>query len=73
MTRPESNSTRASRCLAAVARYGDDEPEDNLIDLLTDAMHLCDREGFDFTIVLARAFRLYLFELNRNSSDRRPA
>ena len=38
----EPNASRAKRCAEAVARYGDDMPESNLIDLLADAMHSYD-------------------------------
>jgi hypothetical protein len=67
----EPNATRASRCADAIARYGDDMPESNLIDFLADAMHCCDAQGMDFHILLAQACRHYVNELNDNQQDER--
>jgi len=67
----EPNHIRAARCGKAIARYGDDLPESNLIDFLADAMHCCDAEGMDFHILLAQACRHYVNELNDNQQDER--
>ena len=66
-----SNQHRATRCDRAIVKYGDDLPESNLIDLLTDAMHWCDANGGDFHIALAQACRHYLNELNEEQRDER--
>ena len=66
-----SNATRAKRCAEALARYGEDLPESNMIDFLADAMHACDAEGMDFHILLAQACRHYINELNDNQQDER--
>ena len=67
----EPNETRASRCADAVARYGDDMQESNLIDFLADAMHFCDAEGMNFHILLAQACRHYVNELNDQQTEER--
>lgn len=67
----EPNATRAKRGAKAIARYGNDLPESNLIDFLADAMHFCDAEGMDFHILLAQACRHYVNELNDNQQDER--
>ena len=67
----QPNASRAKRCAEAVARYGDDMPEANLIDLLADAMHWCDHTGSDFHIALAQACRHYIHELNDQQQDER--
>ncbi len=67
----EANATRSTRCAKAIARYGDDLPESNLIDFLADAMHFCDAERMDFRILLAQACRHYVNELNDDQQDER--
>jgi hypothetical protein len=67
----DTNYMRASRCDKAIAGYGDDLVESNLIDLLADAMHWCDANGGDFHIALAQACRHYLNELSDNQKDER--
>ena len=47
-----SNATRASYADAALAAYleakgEDDDPRSNITDLMTDLLHLANREGFD--------------------------
>jgi len=67
----QTNATRAQRCQAALAAYANDAIESNLIDLLADAMHWCDRYGSDFHIALAQACRHYIHELNDQQTDKR--
>jgi len=67
----EPNAIRSKRCATAIARYGDDLPESNLIDFLADAMHCCDSDGMDFHILLAQACRHYVIELNYDQQDER--
>jgi hypothetical protein len=66
-----SNQQRADRCQTALAAYGDDMIESNLIDFLADAMHWCDANGGDFHIALAQACRHYIHELNDQQQDER--
>jgi len=66
-----TNQQRADRADKAIAKYGDDLSESNLIDLLTDAMHWCDGNGGDFQIALAQACRHYINELNDDQTDER--
>jgi len=66
-----TNLQRAERADKAIAKYGDDVIESNLIDLLTDAMHWSDRNGRDFHIALAQACRHYINELNDEQQDER--
>ena len=68
---PRPNRKRALRCEAAIASYGDDLVESNLIDLLADAMHWCDLRREDFHYVLARACCHYVRELNEDQQDER--
>jgi hypothetical protein len=65
------NATRAQRCYRAIAHYGDDLPESNLIDFLADAMHWCDARAMDFHSMLAQACRHYVNELNDEQQDER--
>jgi hypothetical protein len=67
----QPNAKRAKRCAKAIARYGDDLPESNLIDFLADAMHACDSTGMDFHYLLAQACRHYVNELNDQQHDER--
>ena len=66
-----SNQQRAERCQAALAAYGDDMIESNLIDFLADAMHWADHFGCDFHIAHAQACRHYIHELNDQQQDER--
>ena len=66
-----TNQQRADNAWQAIARYGDDVPESNLIDFLTDAMHWTDRTGQDFHYALAQACRHYINELNDQQHDER--
>ena len=66
-----NNENRASRFDEVVAKYGDDSPDTNLIDLLADAMHWSDANGVDFHIALAQACRHYIHELNDQQQDER--
>jgi hypothetical protein len=65
------NPIRAERCDGALARYGTGSPDENLIDLLTDAMHWCDTTPFNFHVFLAQACRHYVNELNGDQQDER--
>lgn len=66
-----TNQQRADNAWQSIARYGDDVPESNLIDFLTDAMHWCDFTGHDFHHALAQASRHYINELNDDQHDER--
>jgi hypothetical protein len=57
-----ANQSRASRFDSAVESYGINPPCENLIDLLTDAMHWCDRHDEDFHSALAVACCHYVHE-----------
>jgi hypothetical protein len=60
----ETNQSRAERCDGVLAAYGDHtSTSENLIDLLTDAIHWCDAGEVDFRMSLAMACRHYLNEL----------
>ena len=65
------NQIRARRSARAIARYGDDLLESNLIDFLTDAMHCCDAKRLDFQRLLAQARRHYVNELNDQQPEER--
>ena len=65
------NDRRADRFDQVAEGYGNDSPEENLIDLLTDAMHWADRTGWDFHIAFAQACRHYIHELNDLQTDER--
>jgi hypothetical protein len=43
-----SNQERADRCRQAIAAYSNDDYYANLVDFLTDAMHLCRVNGHSF-------------------------
>ncbi len=66
-----TNRERALQSEKAIARYGDDLLESNLIDLLADAMHWCDGNGQSFHYLLAQACRHYIHELNDQQLDER--
>jgi hypothetical protein len=46
-------------------RYGDDDPADRLVDLLTDARHWCDLNGQSFGEQDRRAHQHYLAEIHQ--------
>jgi hypothetical protein len=66
-----TNQQRADRASKAIAQYGDDLKESNLIDFLADAMHWCDRNSENFHYVLAQACRHFVNELNDDQQDER--
>lgn len=49
------HNERLSKCSRALAAYGDDLPESNLIDLLADAMHWCQTHDHEFERLLDQA------------------
>lgn len=65
------NQDRADRFDAVVQAYGSDDPCENLIDLLTDAMHWADDMAMDFQIAFAHACRHYVHELDGPHTDER--
>ena len=71
MSQLRTNRSRAERAATAISQYGNDSPDSNLIDLLTDAMHWCDQSGIDFHIALCQAARHYINELNDEQHDER--
>jgi hypothetical protein len=67
-----TNEARAERCDRVLAEYGDPTSlSENLIDLLTDAMHWCNAGRLDFHFSLAMACRHYVNELNDEQHDER--
>lgn len=59
-----TNAHRADRCESALAGYNDDyDTVANLIDLLADARHWCDRHGHCFGDLDRIAYDHYLAEL----------
>jgi len=72
MSTPPTNESRAERCDAVLAGYGDPTSlADNLTDLLTDAIHWCDANGIGFHYTLAVACKHYLAELNAEQTEER--
>jgi hypothetical protein len=71
---PESeftNADRAERCQAALESYNDEyDIIANLIDLLADARHWCDRHEKSFAELDHTAYQHYLGELD---NQRRPS
>ena len=65
------NARRAKTFEKALAGYGSGNPQEILIDLLTDAQHWADANGEDFHIALAMACRHYIHELNDQQQDER--
>ena len=57
-----NNRIRAAACEMLLEHYGDDEPADRLVDLLTDARHWCDANGHCFVELDRRSHRHYLAE-----------
>jgi len=66
-----TNEQRAHRAGKAIAHYGDDSNELNLIDFLADAMHWCHHNGEDFHYVFAQACRHFVDEFNDDQHDER--
>ncbi len=56
------NSRRVARCHAVLRDYLDIDPRTNLIDLLADARHWCDRYRHDFAQLDRIAYQHYLAE-----------
>lgn len=56
---------RAESAEKVVKGYVDDDLETCMKDLVTDIMHLCDREGIDGQDLLDRAYRMYLIEISK--------
>ena len=52
----------AKRALAAAYEAPEDEPEQAVVDALTDIRHLCDRIGVDFFEALEISYKYYLDE-----------
>ena len=62
---------RVEKCELALARYSDDNPFTNLVDLLADAMHWCDANGEDFHYALCLAGKHFVAELNDQQTEER--
>ena len=62
----KNDSIRAAACDTLLEHYGDDEPADRLVDLLTDARHWCDLNGHCFGELDRRAHQHYLAEIHDN-------
>jgi hypothetical protein len=62
---------RVERCRKAPAAYSDDDCFVFLIDLLADAMHMCDANAEDFHYALCVAGKHYLAELNDEQTEER--
>ncbi len=61
-----SDSLRAAACDMLLEHYGDDEPADRLVDLLTDARHWRDLNGQSFAELSRRAYQHYIAETHDN-------
>lgn len=59
-----NNAIRAAACDMLLEHYGDDDPADRLVDMLTDARHWCDLNGQSFWELDRRAHRHYLAEIH---------
>lgn len=53
---------KAERISGMLDEYGNDDTELDVIEALADIMHLCDRDGVDFDVVLATARTHYAAE-----------
>jgi hypothetical protein len=62
---------RVERCRKVLAGYSDDDRFVCLIDLLADAMHMCDADAEDFHYALCVAGKHYLAELNDEQTEER--
>ena len=71
MTQHElDNHARALRADSILKQYNEcDDAPINLIDLLADFMHWCDRYGVDFYVALDQAGRHYSYERNAEQHD----
>jgi len=59
-----TNEERAARCADALAGYNDEyDAVANLIDLLADARHWCDRNGASYADLDRMAYQHYLTEI----------
>jgi hypothetical protein len=58
---------RAAAFEILLARYGDDDPADRLVELLADARHWCDLNGQNFSELDRRAYQHYLAEIHNNT------
>jgi hypothetical protein len=68
------NAKRALRleiALLALHDYYGDDPFAGVVDILTDAMHLCDAKSYDFGFALALAGAQYVAELNDDGTEKR--
>ncbi len=65
------NSHRAKTFGKALESYGSGNPQEALIDLLTDARHWSDANGEDFYIALDASYDHYIHELNDQQQDER--
>ncbi|MCA9281072.1 MAG: hypothetical protein H6812_10630 [Phycisphaeraceae bacterium] len=69
MTTDFTNDDRAARCERALAVYNDEyDTASNLIDLLADARHWCDRSGRCFGDLDRNAHSHYLAEIDSERS-----
>jgi len=64
------NLQRVIRCDAAIAAYGNDIEEANLIDFLTDAMHWCVANKHDFHGLLHQAMCHFVAESRDSEGER---
>jgi hypothetical protein len=71
MTTDAFTRERVERCRKALGGYSDDDRFVCLIDLLADAMHMCDADGEDFHYALCVAGKHYLAELNNEQTEER--
>ena len=60
----DSQIDRAARCNKVLETYTDFDPKTNLVDLLADARHWCDRNDENFSELNHRAYEHYLEEIN---------
>ena len=63
LKRTRHDPIRAAAFDIVLARYGDDDPADRLVDLLTDARHWCDLHGQSYGEHDRRAYQHYLTEI----------
>jgi len=69
MTEEPTIRTRCRR-IAGLIRHGQGSPAENLIDLLADARHWCDRNGQNFGDLDRQAYRHYFAEIDQERSRR---
>jgi hypothetical protein len=63
----KNDPIRAAACDMLLEHYGDDDPADRLVDMLTDARHWCDLNGQSFWELDRRAHQHYLAEIHENN------